>query len=698
MGIANDFPRFEVPGFEKQMGSLRELYWLHYPGSGPKATLWDEWLPMPSLWPAVGSNGQSDAMRTAWKTALSSRIIDRDGYVATHQHASIAHPLGWPFPFWNQGQEGMGWHFSFKDTVGLPWRPEHTNSQEGWKLEGAADDGIGEEGWKIRLTEPYAAALTPVHTIDTYQGPFMQLRWSAERLGNAQPYIEWATKDDPKFGPGRRVYFEPAGGRMAHAIIPMYKHPKWKEEITQLRIGFGNSEAGAPVTIQAFFTTYDTRHNINSQNFVRGCIAYFRWTHDLSFLRNNIGRMRTALRYLFTEHRTLERKVVYTDWVGHDGVSGLKIDPETGEKSLLSGHGIGNNYWDLVPYGHLDTYATILYYDTLVQMAETERDILAHPGWNIPGGALVLDPAMLTEHAAEVKTTGNELFWNTENGRFFTGIDAEGKKHDYGHTFLNFEAIYFDFATPEHAESIMTWLNGERLVKGDTSQGADIYHWRFGPRATTLRNVDYYLWAWSEPESIPWGGQVQDGGAVLGWSYHDLMSRLKVRGADCAWARLREIIEWFDEVQAAGGYRKYYDGTREGTMQGGGTAGGLGLDQEFFESVLVPQVMLRGFLGFEPTGDGFHIAPELPSDWPELTIDRIRYHDLVMRARATRDAVEITRDGRVEEPCFVTLTEGEWNAAYIGAANARMARRASDGAFEIDWSRADGVRFERVSE
>ena len=68
-----------------------------------------------------------------------------------------------------------------------------------------------------------------------------------------------------------------------------------------------------------------------------------------------------------------------------------------------------------------------------------------------------------------------------------------------------------------------------------------------------------------------------DGGAVFGFSYHDLMARLKVLGPDNAWQRLREIIPWFEEVQAAGGYRKYYDGSREGSLQGGGTAGGLGL-------------------------------------------------------------------------------------------------------------------------
>ena len=72
-------------------------------------------------------------------------------------------------------------------------------------------------------------------------------------------------------------------------------------------------------------------------------------------------------------------------------------------------------------------------------------------------------------------------------------------------------------------------------VAGDTSQGADIYHWRFAPRATTRRNVQDYVWPWSAPQTIPWGGQIQDGGAVLGFSYYDLMARLQTNGSDDAW-------------------------------------------------------------------------------------------------------------------------------------------------------------------
>ncbi len=133
----------------------------------------------------------------------------------------------------------------------------------------------------------------------------------------------------------------------------------------------------------------------------------------------------------------------------------------------------------------------------------------------------------------------------------------------------------FDIATPQQAKSIYNWLSGEREVEGDTSQGADIYHWRFAPRSTTRRNLDYYFWAWSNPEGVPWGYQVQDGGAVLGWTHYDLMMRLKTAGPDDVAKRLNSIISWFVDTQHEGGYRAYYtkDPSR-GSLQGGNVAGG----------------------------------------------------------------------------------------------------------------------------
>jgi len=664
--IPPDFPRFLVPGREKAMESLRELFYLHYLPAGPLATLWDEWLSGSTLWPAVSSGGKMHSIRKRWAQALSSRDIDPEGYVATHQHASIAHQQGWPFPFWKQGGPGTwGWHFSLQ---GVPagWHGTREKNQEGWVLLGGKDLGISGHAWNIRLEGPGARVRTPPLLILPGQSPFIQLRWRASGLEGAQPYLEWTTAEAPEFGPDRRFYFPPARDSrgVMYTMIHVERNPAWKGRITRLGINFGESAPDATVGIQALFTQYDTRHNINNQNFIRGACQYFWWTRDLNFLRENLGRIRLALLYLMEEQGGLREKCILTTFTGHDGRSGIERGPD-GRKIIHSGRGIGNNYWDLLPMGHRDAYATIHYYDALNHMASLEGEIEAHPEWGMPGGPLARSPGEIRRHAAEVKARAGKLFWNEATGRFTCGIDVDGKAHDYGFTFINCEAIYYGFATAAQADSILSWLSGERTVPGDTSTGKDIYHWRFGPRTTTRRNIDYYGWFWHSPESIPWGGQVQDGGGVLGFSYHDLQSRLKVRGPGDAWRRLQEIIRWFDEVQAAGGYREYYkDGTR-GTLQGGGPPGGLGMDKEFFESILVPQIMIFGFLGFRPRADGFELDPKLPKEWPELRVTRIHFQRLTLDITAAQSKIFIRAEGEEEDEINIYLPRGKWQGTRL---------------------------------
>src|SRR5437660_12840191 len=79
--VPDDFPRFIVPGHEKEMDSIRRLFWLHYQHAGPLIPLWDEWMPMSTLWPARGQSGaEREAMRGSWAAALSSRPVSDDGY------------------------------------------------------------------------------------------------------------------------------------------------------------------------------------------------------------------------------------------------------------------------------------------------------------------------------------------------------------------------------------------------------------------------------------------------------------------------------------------------------------------------------------------------------------------------------------------------------------------------------------------
>jgi hypothetical protein len=666
MAIPDDFPRFVVPGHDREMSLLRGLFWLHYQPAGPLIPLWDEWMPMSTLWPARAEGAPLQAMRGRWATALAGRRINPEGFVHTEQHDGPAHAEGWPFPLWTQAG-GIGWHFA---PIGVPGYEAPRATADGWKLTGAGGAALTDKGWPVELTAPGAMAQTPSFAIEARSAPWLRLNWRAVGLERANCYVEWTTKENPEFGADRRAYFSPATAvGQAHAslpmggndgrievstvetrtMIPVYRLPAWKGTITGLRLGFDNP-GPARIVIKSFHTACDTRQTVNNINFIRGCHDYFVWTRDLALLRHEIPRVRTAMRFIMREFDTRNRKCVYTTWPGHEGRSGVRV--VDGKKVIVPGEGVGSNYWDILPFGGEDALATIYYYDALVDLADLEQEVAAHPEWNIATGADAFDPADLRKHAQEVKDYGTKRFWNEKTGRFGT-VDLDGNLHDYGFTFLNNEAVYYNFATAEQAKSIHAWIAGRRVVEGDTSTGKDIYRWRFGPRSTTRRNVDYYFWGYSSPESVPWGYQVQDGGAVLGFSYHDLMARLKTAGPDDAWQRLREVLAWFDEVQAAGGYREYYKDPSRGTMQGGNIPGGLGLDKEFFESILVPQVMLYGFLGLHPTAAGFSIAPRLPSDWKELSITRIHLHGHVLDIRVTADTIDVTDHNPAAAPLLI---------------------------------------------
>jgi hypothetical protein len=298
-----DFPRFEVPGQEAAMNQLRELFWLHYPDAGPKATLWDEWLPGAALWPAVQTGEHAEKMRRHWGETLSARIVDPEGYVATHQHASIAHELGWPFPFWNQGRRGCGWHFSFHNTVGPNWRPHDLVKTDGWTLAGAADGGLKEDGWRIEVNGP-GRSLRPAWRCHTYEVPFLQLRWNATGLGASQPFIEWTTPAATNFTRERRFYFNPAtANAMTYTMIPMYRHPQWTGEVAQLRIGLGNAAPGGVRCRRFSRNTTPAKHQ--RPEFRAGLRKIFGGRRS-EFPPREPSAMRQAIRYLMTEHQALE--------------------------------------------------------------------------------------------------------------------------------------------------------------------------------------------------------------------------------------------------------------------------------------------------------------------------------------------------------------------------------------------------------
>ncbi len=657
-------PEFIVPGQEKQMASLQDLFARHH-SPHTQCTLWDAWLPMSILWPAIGEDHSAQTMRDYYRKVFLNRFIDAQGYVTMDQHMGLAHPNGWPFPTWRQAG-GAGWHFTHEKDHYAKFLGVPLATLKGWKLEGIQPQGLDKlQGLKLKLTQPRAVLTSPVCNAKSFVSPFIVLQWDHERLpADAKPVLEWTTTTSPEFNKTRQVAIKAEmtskkKNGLSFTAIPVHQHPLWKGTIRQLRIKWNNPSA-TELTFRAMHTAIDTRHPITNILFVQGSIDYFNWTADIDFLQNNILRMRSAMKYALDEFSVKEHGCILVPWVGHNGKQGFDVS-SNGTKTIYYGQGVGNNYWDLLPFGHRDCLATIYLFDALNRFAKIETEIANHPEWKITAPHQEYSSTKLSDLAANVRNKSTQLFWNSESKRFIACIDSDGVKHDYGFTFLNLEAISYGFATDRQAQEIMSWIDGKRIIKGDTSQGDDIYHWKFAPRATTKRNVEWYVWAWLNPEHNPWGGQVQDGGAVLGFSYFDMMARLKTNGPDDTWQRMQAILTWYDKVQKQGGYRAYYSKPGRGTLQGGGTAGGLGIDQEFLESVLVPQTMLYGFLGFKPIPDGFSINPQLPTAWPSLTITRIHVQDHVVKITASKDKIEIEAERIGQHRLNVLLPKGNWS-------------------------------------
>lgn len=697
-GVPDDFPRFYFSTNQRYSQLMSNYLWYHFSkrGGNNKTVFNKEYLTISDMWLAgAADNARGKSIQEVHREDIGGIRIDEIGYVNSHQHFSHAHDRGWPFPLWTQAANSpdkligltAGWHFqeSGPDWMWLwgmflkHWKlPQYYGETctKGWELDNVVSHGISDNKWQLESTGMSPKITTPEGmTIDAFNSPYLQLRWirTGEGPKHLLPYVEWLREGDTEFSPERRVYFTTGNHEefesitgCQHSIIQMYTHPLWKGKIKSIRISLAPGESDVRFGIDSFFTVYDTRHTINNPILIMAYWNYYKWTGDLSFLRANINRMRDALMFQQKEMGGLEFNHIRNRWPGHDGLAGFVRDKD-GKPIMRPGHGIGSNYWDILPFGWDDMYATSQYYASTLVMADLEEAIRKHPEWNIPIGGYGFDPAFLRKHAEAVKKEANKKFWNNTTGRFVGCIDQEGKSHDYGFTFLNLDSIWYGTASDKHAREIMDWISGKRIVEGDTSTGSDIYHWRFGPRATTKRNIDWYCQGWYLPETIPFGGQVQDGGAVLGFSFYDLWARLKVLGPDNAWNRLSEILKWEDEVEKAGGYRAYYSNPKLGaTLQGGGTAGGLGIDAEFFESSLIPSFITMGFLGINPDAASLHINPKLPSQCPDMGISNVLYRNVRLDIRATDDKIIVALKDKPLDPIALAL-DGTWKLNSSGS-------------------------------
>jgi hypothetical protein len=338
--------------------------------------------------------------------------------------------------------------------------------------------------------------------------------------------------------------------------------------------------------------------------------------------------------------------LVLCDWVGHHGGCG----------------GIGSNYWDIEPFGWLDSYANALTYGALLSLADFEDC------WGNASEATIY-----RERAEKLKIAYSKVFWDDIFGRFIGCVDAWGVKHDYGFTFINQQAAYYgiEWGNPlvniTQVYRMYDWMEKEPTSSGDIDTFS---RWIYAARANTdinhrdalNRTIDKDWWValgdgseagYQQVNSWTWcgndNGQLQNGGCSVYTSYHDLMSRLYFISADDAEQRLREILDrWALPDHITGGSPLYL-----GEVPQQENSGSVGTDYPFPESGMVPAIMIFGLLGLNPhwmdeniglglgAGHVLSLSPTLPTNWDGFSANNILFAGMSINITINETHVEV---------------------------------------------------------
>lgn len=363
-------------------------------------------------------------------------------------------------------------------------------------------------------------------------------------------------------------------------------------------------------------------HQENNAKYVLGVYRIYAWTRDLNFL-NAVdattvpNKADPALRDVSQGMTVLEKArsaMRYQLEILH-GADGLLLMDNGLNTGKVDGH--PSNYWDNFPFGYRDAYCNIYYYASLGAMAALE---------DIAGATM--EANRLREIAQTCRDRYNQAFWNETKGRYIGCMGQDGLVRDYGFTFLNLEAIAYGLADRNKARRIYDWLDGGRLIEGDTSQGADIYTFRIAPRATTRAiesNGPPFWWFSLNGEITPdknaaFGEHLENGGAIFYTSYYDIAGRALHLGSRSAFDRFKVILDEFKT-----------DGLLRDPDNNAGAPWKIGVIGEFPESGLVPASFLQVFMGIDADAEALTIEPRLPSDIARATVNNLTYAGLLLK-------------------------------------------------------------------
>ena len=334
------------------------------------------------------------------------------------------------------------------------------------------------------------------------------------------------------------------------------------------------------------------------------------------------------------------RKAMEYMLVNLNGESGLMTIYDPRNDGTV--RGMASNYWDSLNFfGYNSAYENILFYQAILAMADIENYI---------GNTAEAERYLKT--AEKVKTTFNSYFWDENKGRYITSVNIKGDVLDFGVTFVNFMAVSAGLASKEQAQKIYDWVDGKRIIKSDTSKGADIYNFKVSARTNTvaIETIEedglHYWWynGHSFADVLPgqwgeYGNQMQNGGTIFYTSYYDVSGRAFVSG-DLAVSRFKTIMEEFHK-----------DSLRRAPRPNPGNFYQVSIVGEFPESGLVPVSFLTAIIGVNPDVKGLKIDSRLPSDMDFAGISEYNY---------AGKKYSITVDKSLTEPSG-TLAGGVYN-------------------------------------
>ncbi len=500
-------------------------------------------------------------------------------------------------------------------------------------------EGANGHNYNLRMSCD-TGSVSPICFVDHVKFQFRGQNYSV----NVDPYTTFTrtlgieVSQNKDVTPEHFVSFEADDEEVATALTEMLRefgnarergctHPDWAEFISTIRAWQDDnylpveklSISTAPQKENGYVHTWgslegwpfpedrDSNHYITTcANSINAIYNYYVYDGDEEFLQNNIERLRLAMDFLLKQYDT-DYNLFRIDHPDHNGTSGS----------------CGSNIWDILPYGNLSAYDNIYAYLSLIRMAEIEE---------VLGNTERAEE--LKKYAADLKVAYNELFWADDH--YIQNIDVNGQIRDYGCVNLNLETIAYGIADEERAKIIFDFLTNTVTSSGE----ADVFSaFVFAPRITMFNNPavsegGWYCCSW--PGGDAFGTeQIQNGGTVFYTAYHELMSRIKVYGADNSYDRLKEIINRYNIEHLQGGE------LATGEPHQHFTSGLVGCWGEFPENGLVPVAAKNGFMGISADMVGLNITPDMPSGLSSLSVNRMNFRDMHLDITTTETSVRI---------------------------------------------------------